>query len=162
MFFTIASFLLPPLFVFGVYHLLTWFNPRGVNDRVYWMRVGLASAISHVILVTGFLVFSYVDFRGYIRLESVDMAFGPFLFDRSAFWRLMTIYDTAPTLVILALSAILDRAGANPPGLLIVTLAITYLVGTLQWFWVGGGIGALLERLWAGLKTGDEEDSEWL
>ena len=159
--FTIASFRLPPLFVFGVYHLLTWFNPGRINERVYWTRVALASAISHVFLVTGFLVFSYVDFQGRLRLEPVDTAFGPFLFDRSNFWRLMTMFDTASMLVILGLSSILDRAGVNPPGLLIVTFAVTYLVGTLQWFWIGGGVGALLERLWTGLKTGDEEDSEW-
>ena len=43
------------------------------------------------------------------------------------------------------------RTGANT----------VYLFGTLQWFWIGGGIGALLEKFWAGLKTGDEEDEEW-
>ena len=161
MFFTLASFLLPTLFVFGIYHLLTWFNLSGVNERVYWMRVAIASGISHVFLVTGFLVFSYVDFQSHLRLEAVNTAFGPFLFDRSDFWRLVTIFDTAPMLVILGVFSILDRAGANPPGLLIVTFAITYVAGTLQWFLVGGGIGALLERLWAGLKTEDEEDAEW-
>ena len=161
MFFTIASFLLPPLFVFGVYHLLTWFDLFGINPRAYWVRVALASAISHVLLVTGFLIFAYIDFQKHLRLESIDMSFGPFLFDRSDFWRLITVFDTAPMLVILTMFSILDRAGVNPPGLLIVTFAITYLIGTLQWFWVGGGIGALLERFWAGLKTGDEEDAEW-
>jgi hypothetical protein len=43
----------------------------------------------------------------------------------------------------------------------IVTFAITYIVGTFQWFWIGGGVGALLEKFWEGLKTGDEEDEEW-
>lgn len=150
---TIAAFLLPPLFVFGVYHLLTWFNIFLINERIYWKRVALASAISHVLLLTGFLVFSYVDADG--------APFGPFLFDRSYFWRLMTIFDTAPVLVILAVFSAMARAEINPPGILILAVGITYIVGTLQWFLVGGGIGALLEKLWAGLKTGDEEDEEW-
>jgi hypothetical protein len=151
---TISAFLLPPLFVFGVYHLLTWFNILRINQRTYWKRVALASATSHFLLFTGFLVFSY--------LEAAGAPFGPFLFDRSSFWRLMTIFDTAPMLVILAVFSAMVRAEINPPGVLMLALTITYVVGTLQWFLVGGAIGALLERLWAGLKRDDEEDEEWL
>jgi hypothetical protein len=33
-------------------------------------------------------------------------------------------------------------------------------VGSVQWYFVGGGIGLLLERFWTGLKTGDDE-GEW-
>ena len=40
-------------------------------------------------------------------------------------------------------------------------VAITYFVGTLQWFLVGGGVGALLERFFEGLKTPEPEDDEW-
>ena len=161
MFLTAASFLLAPMFVFGVYHLLTWFNVLRVNERVYWKRVAIASAISHFVLLSGYLVFSYFDFQGRLKIESASVSFGAFLFSRSGFWRVMTIFDTVPTLVLLAMFSILDRAGINPPGLLFSTFAIAYLAGTLQWFWIGGGIGALLERFWAGLKTGDEEDEEW-
>jgi len=162
MIFTLASFLMPPLLVFGVYHLLTWFNTFGINGRTYWRRVALASGISHLFLVTGFLVFSYLDLRNHVRLDGADTAFGPFLFNRSDFWRLMTVFDTAPMLAILVLFSVFDRMGINPPGLVVVTFALIYVVGTLQWFWVGGGIGALVEKFWAGLKTGDEEeDEEW-
>ena len=151
---TIAAFLLPPLFVLGVYHLLTWFNIFRINERTYWKRVALASAISHFLLFTGFLVFSYFDAAG--------APFGPYLFDRSTFWRLITIFDTAPMLVILAVFSAMVRAEINPPGVLLLALGITYIVGTLQWFLIGGALGGLLERLWAGLKTGEEEDEEWL
>ena len=151
---TIAAILLPPLFVFGVYHLLTWFNVFRINGRTYWKRFALASAVSHILLFTGFLVFYYLDAAG--------APFGPFLFDRSSFWRLMTIFDTAAMLVILAVFSAMVRAEINPPGVLLLALGITYIVGTLQWFLIGGAIGALLERLWAGLKTGDEQDEEWL
>ena len=161
MFLTAASFLLAPLFVFGVYHLLTWFNVLRVNERVYWKRVAIASAISHFLLLSGYLVFSYFDFQGRLQLEATSVSFGAFLFSRSGFWRVMMIFDTVPTLVLLGIFLMLDRAGINPPGLLIGTFTIAYVAGTLQWFWVGGGIGALLERFWAGLKTGDEEDEEW-
>src|SRR5436309_4643960 len=162
MVFTLASFLMPPLLVFGVYHLLTWFNTFGINGRAYWRRVALASGISHFLLVTGFLAFSYLDLRNHVRLEGTDTAFGPFLFNTSDFWRLVTIFDTAPMLAILALFSVFDRMGINPPGLVVLTFTVIYVVGTLQWFWVGGGIGALLERFWEGLKTEDEEDEDWL
>ena len=153
MFLTLAALLLPPLFVFGVYHLLTWFNVFRINERVYWKRVAIASGISHVFLLTGFLVFSYFDAAG--------APFGQFLFNNSEFSRLMRLFDTASTLVILVVFSVMARADINPPGILILTLAMTYVVGTVQWFLVGGGIGALLEKFWTGLKTGDEEDEEW-
>ena len=38
MLYTLGSFLLPLLFVFGVYHLLTWFNVFRINKRVFWKR----------------------------------------------------------------------------------------------------------------------------
>jgi hypothetical protein len=150
---TLAAFLLPPLFVFGVYHLLTWFNILHINNRVYWKRVAIASAISHLFLLSGFLVFSWFDADG--------APFGPFLFNSSEFTRLMRIFDTASVLVILVVFSGLARAEMNPPGLLFLTLAITYVVGTVQWFLLGGGIGALLEKFWSGLKTPDDVDEEW-
>ena len=150
---TLAAFLLPPLFVFGVYHLLTWFNVLRINERVYWKRLALASAISHFLLLTGFLVFSWFVAAG--------APFGPFLFNSSEFTRLMRIFDTAAMLAILALFSAMARAELNPPGILLLTLAISYVVGTIQWFLIGGGIGALLERFWSGLKTPDEPDEEW-
>jgi hypothetical protein len=151
---SVASFLLAPLFVFGVYHLLTWFNIFRVNERVYWKRIAIASAIGHVLLLTGFLVFSWFD--------AGDAPFGPYLFNNSEFARLLRVFDTAAMLIILAVFSAMARAEINPPGLLALTLAIAYLVGSLQWFLIGGGIGALLEKFWSGLKTGEDEDEEWL
>jgi hypothetical protein len=161
MLFTLVSFLMPPLLVFGVYHLVTWFNVFRINERVYWRRVALASAVSHLLLLTGYIVFSYFDFQAHLRLNPAETAFGPYLFNQSEFVLLMKIFDTLPSLVIQIVFSILNRAGINPPGLVIVTFAITYIVGTFQWFWIGGGVGALLEKFWEGLKTGDEEDEEW-
>jgi hypothetical protein len=151
---SVASFLLAPLFVFGVYHLLTWFNIFRVNERVYWKRIAIASAIAHILLLTGFLVFSWFDAGG--------APFGPYLFNNSEFTRLLRVFDTAAMLIILLVFSVMARAEVNPPGLLVLTLALTYLVGSLQWFLIGGGIGALLEKFWSGLKTGEDEDEEWL
>jgi len=149
-----ASFLLAPLFVFGVYHLLTWFNIFRINERVYWKRIAIASAISHILLFTGFLVFSWFDAAG--------APFGPYLFNNSEFTRLLRVFDTAAMVIILLVFSAMARAEVNPPGLLALTLGISYVVGSLQWFLIGGGIGALLEKFWSGLKTRDDEDEEWL
>jgi hypothetical protein len=153
MLFTLGSFLLPPLFVFGMYHLLTWGNVLRINRRVFWKRVAVTSAICHVLLATGFFIFTYIDAGG--------TAFGVHLFDRSNFWKLMTFFDTAPMLVTIVLFSAFDRAGWNPPGLVALTIVITYVVGTLQWFFVGGGVGALLERFFEGLRTPEPEDDDW-
>ena len=161
MLYSLISFLLPPLLVFGVYHLFTWFNVFRINDRPTWKRVAIASAICHVLLATGFLVFSYIEFEANQRRADPGLQFGAFLFNRSDFWKLMAIFDTAPMLAILGLFSIFDTAGINPPGLLMLTFVLTYVIGTLQWFLIGGAIGALLERFWEGLKTGEEEEEEW-
>ena len=71
------------------------------------------------------------------------------------------LFDTAPMLVVIALFSAFDRAGVNPPGIVGITIAITYIVGTLQWFLIGGGIGAILERFFEGLRTPDPEDDQW-
>jgi hypothetical protein len=149
-----ASFLLAPLFVFGVYHLLTWFNIFRINERVYWKRIAIASATSHILLFTGFLVFSWFDAAG--------APFGPYLFNNSEFTRLLRVFDTAAMVILLLVFSAMARAEINPPGLLALTLGISYIVGSLQWFLIGGGIGALLEKFWSGLKTGEDEDEEWL
>jgi hypothetical protein len=153
MLFSLASFLLPPLFVFGVYHLLTWFNVFEINGRVFWKRVAITSAISHVLLASGFFAFSYFDAK--------DLNFGVYLLNGSNFWRLITVFDTAPMLVIVLVFSLLDRAGLNPPGLVAMTLVITYVIGTLQWFFVGGALGALLEKFFEGLKTPEPEEEDW-
>ena len=162
MFLTAATLLLAPLFVFGVYHLLTWFNSFHVNEREYWRRVAIASAICHILLATGFLIFSYIDFRSRLSIDVVKTDYGSYLFNGTNFWRLLTIFDTVPMMALLASVSTLDRMGVNPPGLLAGTFTITYVAGTFQWYWIGGAVGALLEKFWTGLKTGDEEDEEWL
>jgi hypothetical protein len=153
MFLTIGSLLLAPLFVFGVYHLLTWFDVLGIKRRVFWKRVAITSALCHILLAGGFFIFSYFD--------AGEASFGPYLFNESNFWKLIEIFDTAAMLAILGLFAGLDRAGINPPGLVAITIAITMIVGTIQWFFVGGAVGAILERFFEGLRTPDPEDEFW-
>jgi hypothetical protein len=157
----IAVLSLSPLLVFGIYHLMTWFNIAGVNQRVYWKRVALASAVAHVLLTTGFFVFVYFDYRANTVFGSAGAGYGEFLYAGSEFWRLSAIFDTAAMAAIVGLFAFLDRMRVAPPGLLALTIAITYLVGTVQWYLIGGGVGALLQRFWAGLKTTDD-DEQWL
>jgi hypothetical protein len=153
MFLTIGSLLLAPLFVFGVYHLLTWFDVLGIKRRVFWKRVAITSALCHILLAGGFFIFSYFD--------AGEASFGPYLFNESNFWKLIEIFDTAAMLAILGLFAGLDRAGINPPGLVGITIVFSMIVGTIQWFFVGGGVGAILERFFEGLRTPDPEDEFW-
>jgi hypothetical protein len=107
----------------------------------------------HVLLATGFFLFIYLD-------ASDAASFGVYLFNRSNFWELITIFDTAAMFVIVGLFSMFERAGVNPPGLVAVTVGLTYVIGTLQWFLVGGAVGAILERFFEGLKTPDP-DEDW-
>jgi len=161
MFLLFAGIMMPVLLVFGVYHLMTWFNIAGINRRSFWRRVGWASVVSHAVLAGGFFAFSYYDYLANRGTAFIGLGFDRYLFDRSEFWRLMTLFDTAPMLALLATAALLDRMGWNPP-LVATAVTVTIIVGSLQWYFVGGGIGLLLERFWSGLKTGEDPDEDWL
>lgn len=153
--------LLPPLFVFGLYHLATWFNVFGINNFVFWRQVALISAIAHLFLATGFFLFSYYSLQSEPLLVAQGFDFEGFLFIRSGFWRLMLIFDTLAMLFTLGLFSLADWFSVSLIWPLHVTLAIVYGVGTFQWYWVGGGVAASIEKIWEGLKT-DDEELDWL
>ena len=161
MFNVFVAAVLPLLLVFGLYHLLTWFNVFGINNRVHWKRVAVASVVAHFLLVTGFFVFSYFDYQANRQLAALGLSYGAFLFDRSDFWRLISFFDTLALACIVGLFALLDRFGIAPPAVVTLTIAITYIAGSLQWYLLGGAAGALLQRFWDGLKTGDDEEEGW-
>jgi len=148
---------LPLLLVFGMYHLMTWFNILRINSLVYWKRVALTSAIAHCLLVTGFFIFTYFDFQTNRDLADYGLGYGAFLFERSQFWPLMVFFDTLPMAVLAGLFFLLDTIGLALPGILVLTIVITYVVGAVEWYFVGGGVGALLSRFWTGLKSEDED-----
>ncbi|HEX5000777.1 MAG TPA: hypothetical protein VFY29_21310 [Terriglobia bacterium] len=153
----LVSILLPPLLVFGLYHLATWVNVFQINRVAFWKRVAAASAAAHLILLTGFFLYLYGDYRAGAGNGASD--FGAFLFTRSEFRYVLAIFDTTALVSLLAFFATLDRLGLAAPGLAFSTIAITYIAGTIQWYLIGGAAGAVLERFWAGLKTDD--DDEW-
>jgi hypothetical protein len=156
----LLALLTPLLLVFGLYHLLTWFDILRINNRVFWKRVALTAAIAHFLLTTGFFIFMYFEFQGNRTYVALGMNYATFLFRHSEFWRLTAIFDTAPMLGLLGLFAVMGPTGASGPLLLSMTMAMIYGVGTLQWYYVAGGIGAIVEKFWDGLKTGDD-DEEW-
>jgi hypothetical protein len=151
--------LLPLSLVFGLYHLFTWFNVFGINRYVYWKRVGLTAAISHFLLVTGFFAFTYYDWQSNRIFVLLGMRYETFVLQHSEFWQLLLSFDTIPGVLILGIFSLMGRAGMSN-FLLPVAMTVIYVVGTLQWFFVFGGIGAGLQRLWDGLKTG-EEGEQW-
>ena len=151
--------LLPILLVFGLYHLFTWVDLFRINSLVYWKRVGLTAAISHFLLVTGFFVFTYFDLQANRLYVLLGMNYSTFLFKHSEFWQLLMVFDTVPWIGVLAAFSVMGRAGISG-SLLPVALGIIYVVGTLQWYFLVGGMGVLFQRFWDGLKTG-EDGEEW-
>jgi hypothetical protein len=159
MFNAFLAVVIPLLLVFGLYHLLTWFNLFRINGRVYWKRVGLTAAVAHFLLATGFFLFTWFELRSNRTYVLLGMQYATYLFRHSAFWELITVFDTAPMLGALAAFSLMDRVGVSGP-LLLVAMGMVYIVGTLQWYYVGGGVGAVFQKIWEGLKTG-EEGEEW-
>src|ERR1700704_6184446 len=112
---------LPLLLVFGLYHLMAWFNIFQFNSRVYWKRVAITSSLAHLILAVGFFVFTYFDYRANRDLAGFGLGYGAHLVDRSQFWPLMTIFDTLPMAILAGLFLLLDWIGLALPGLLPLT-----------------------------------------
>jgi hypothetical protein len=150
--------LCPLLLIFGLYHLFTWFNVFRINGLVYWKRVGLTCAISHFLMTTGFFVFEWFDHGSAAHmLSGIDYA--TFVFQHSMFWQMLAVFDTVALLGTLAVFSVMGPA-VDSTHLLLVAMGMIYIVGTAQWFFGGGAIGAILEKVWGGLKTG-EEGEEW-
>ena len=161
MVYVMAIVLLPPLLIFGIYHLSLWFNLLGIRRMIFSRQIATTSAIAHALLITGFFVFSCLDYQANRDLVFVGQTFDSFLFNRSEFWNLVVIFDTVPTLALLGLFAALDRLGIALPGLVGITVAVVFLLGTLQWYWVAAGLGALFQKIWSGLKGPPDKD-RWL
>jgi hypothetical protein len=159
MFNAFLAVLIPLLLVFGLYHLLTWFNVFRINERVYWRRVGLTAVISHFLLATGFFIFTWFELQSNQTYVALGMNYGTYLFERSSFWQLLGVFDTVAMLAILAVYTLMAQSGVSG-GVLGIALAATYVIGSLQWYYVGGGIGTVFAKLWGGLKTG-EDGEEW-
>ena len=158
MFNAFLAALIPLLLVFGLYHLFTWFNVFHINERPYWKRVGLTAAISHFLLATGFFLFAWFDHSG-LAYRLSGMSFAVYLFQHSTFWQMLAIFDTIAMLAVFGVFSLMSPSVAADQ-LLIVAIGITYLVGTAQWYFLGGAVGAALQKIWDGLKTG-EEGEEW-
>ncbi len=107
-----------------------------------------------------FFCFSYFDYRLNGNIAGTPQRFDDFLFNRSPFWSLLFVFDTLAMGVLLGVFGALDwldiRFGMTVP----LTTAIVGLVGTLQWYGVGGAIGAGVERLWSGLKGPEDEPGD--
>ena len=157
--FYVLLLLTPLLLVFGLYHLMTWFDVFRINGLAYWKRVGIAAGIAHLLLATGFFIFTYMDYSASGQFGSGALGYGNFLFNHSEFRRFLLLFDVLPMAVLVGTYSVMDRTGLSG-GSLVVAIAVTYVFGTLQWFLLGGVAGSLLTRFWDGLKTGDEGE-EW-
>jgi hypothetical protein len=157
-----ALFLLPPLLIFGLYHMGLWFNLMGLRRMVFWRRVATSSAAAHVLFAAGALLVAWVDFGTTGRLIAPDMGFDAFLLAGGEFWRLLLIFDTLPAVAMIGILGGLDYLGMGVGPIVPVTFGVILVLGTLQWYWIGGALGALGERVWSGLKTQDGDGPDWL
>jgi len=156
----LALFLLPPLLVFGLYNLSVWFNILGVARHPFWKRVALVSTASHVLFALGVAVLLYVDFRSTAGMFGGSDSFGAFLMNSTDLWQAVLVFDTVAAVSILGLMAVFSSSGAAIAAPLVLTTVL--VVGSVQWYLVGAFVGWLLDRLWSGLKTQDEDGPDWL
>ena len=153
----LALLLLPALLIFSLYHLTLWFSFFAIRKMVFWRRISTVSALSHVLFTIGVFAVLYLDFRTAGNLLAADMAFDSFLLNNGQFWQVLLIFDTLAAVTMVGILAILDYAGIGLGPVLPVTVGIVLLLGTFQWYWIGGILGAMFERIWSGLKTqGDD------
>ncbi len=157
----LAVLLLPLLLVFGLYHLSVWFDVLAMRRRTVSSRVGVCSALAHGLLGTGVLLVSYLDYRS-TRAIFGGTGFAEYVLDSGDFWPMLMIFDTLAGLTIVALLALWESLNLAAAGVVGLVPAVVLVVGTLQWYGLGRLAGAVLDRVWSGLKTQDDEGPDWL
>ena len=158
----IAVLVLPPLLIFGVYHLALWGNLLGMARMPFWRRMALASGVGHLLLAAGFFLLLYLDFRSSVQIVPSGRSFEAFLINRSGFWQALLLFDSLPGVLILGIFEVLARTGRESAYSVPLILGVVAVAGTFQWFWVGAALGAVSERLWSGLKTPDDDLPDWM
>jgi hypothetical protein len=158
----LALMLLPPLLIFGLYHLTVWFDIFGMRRRVFSRQVGVSSGLAHGLLALGGFGLLYVDYESTATMFGNDMGFAAFLMNSRDFWQFLLLFDTLAGVAMLGLLALLDYVNLGTGPIVPVTAGMVLLLGTFQWYWFGAAAGATLERIWSGLKTQDEDEPDWL
>jgi hypothetical protein len=117
-----------------------------MRRRGFWRRVAFASALAHVLIVVGLALLAWID-------DSSDA--GMPVSVSGDLWAVLWVLDPVAMAV---LAGILPATGSLAlPSALITLLG----VGTLQWYWVGGALGAAFERVWRALRTPGDDLPDW-
>ncbi len=157
----LAVLLLPLLLVFGLYHLMVWFDVFAMRRRTVSSRVGVCSALAHGLLGAGVFLVSYLDYRA-TRAVFGGTGFAAYVLDSGELWPMLMVFDTLAGLTILALLALWESMELAAGGIVGLVPAVVLVVGTLQWYGLGRVAGAVLDRVWSGLKTQDDDGPDWL
>ncbi len=157
---TVVIVLLSLLLISSLYSTMMWLDLFGMRTSPFWRRAAVASAIGHVILLGGFLVLAYVDFRE-TSSPAGGGSFTAFLFNDPDFWRVFLVFDTLAAVTVLGVLGVLDALGTGAGAIFPVFVAASAGLGTLQWFVLGGLAGKGVDRLLSGLRTPDDEMPDW-
>jgi hypothetical protein len=122
----------------------------------------MASATAHTLMAFGLLIVFFLDYRSMGSLTAPGAGLSTFILGSAEFWQMVVVFDTVAAGVLAALLAGLDYVGLGAGPILPVTVLVVLIVGGAQWYLIGGGVGALVERVWSGLKTQDEDGPDWL
>lgn len=158
MLYALSFVLLPPLLVFALYHLNLWMRLPGMRGRVFWRRVAFASAQAHLLILAGFVFLVWLDYR--TGFPSPTGSFGGYMATSPDVAGALWVLDPVAMAVVTGLAGVVSgiRVGA---GVLVLLLTIVVAVGTLQWYWVGGGLAAVFERIWGELRTEGDDLPNW-
>ena len=161
MLYLLAVILLPPVLVFSLYHLGLWLGVPGMRRQVFWRRVAVASALAHVLLATAFFLFVWLDYRASASISNTPASLADHLFGSGDFLAVLWLMDPLPTVLLAGILGAMDWAGGGRRLILPVAIATVLAAGTLQWYWVGGGLAAAFERIWAALRTPGDDLPDW-
>jgi hypothetical protein len=155
MLYVFALIVLPPLLVFGLYHLNLWLDIPGIGKRPLWARVAVASGEGHLLIVLGLFWLAWLDYRAEILGSGGDQAFGVYLLTATDFPSVMWVLDPFAMVILFALIPIIAGFAL---GATVMTLMIA---GTMQWMLLGGAAAWGFARVWGSLRTEGDDLPNW-
>jgi hypothetical protein len=155
--YAVLLLLLPLLLVFAVYHLGVWLRFPGMGGLLFWPRVALAAALTHVLLVAGLVLAVAADYRMTLAYPGAAASLEAYVMANNDLHGVVWFLDPVASLLLAGMWGRVPGVGHS----VLAGVLVILIVGTFQWYVLGALGSAALERIASALRTGGDDLPDW-